>query len=79
MIEKFVEENIESDVKSFETIDDLHGRYLKFCEVNGLEALTKRTLNNRLSKLNVGVRHKRMRNYSLEYGRQGVRLLPCKY
>ncbi|KGR88704.1 primase-like DNA-binding domain-containing protein [Lysinibacillus odysseyi] len=79
MIEKFIEENIESDVKSFETIDDLYKRYLCFCEVNGLEALTKRMLNNRLSKLNVGVRHKRMRNYSLEYDRQGVKLLPCKY
>ena len=79
MIEKFIEENIERDVKSFEKKDDLYERYLSFCEFHQMAPLTKIKFGNRLRDANVGVRHHRMRNRQMEYGWQGVRLLPCKY
>lgn len=79
MIEKFAEENLERDVKSFIQESDLYSRYLKFCEVNKLKPLTKTQLGNRLNDLNKGIRHRRTRNWVKEVGRQGVKLLPCKY
>lgn len=79
MIEKFVEENIERDVKSFELRDVIYARYLKYCKFHGLEPLTRTRFGKQLDNLNLGVKHARMRNYIQETGRQGVRLLPCKY
>ena len=79
MIEKFIEENIERDVKNFELRADLYARYLKFCGFYNLEALTRARFGKQLDNVNLGVKHIRMRNYVQETGRQGVKLLPCKY
>ena len=79
MIKKYIRENIEREVKSFETINDLYKRYLKFCEFYKLEPLTRLKFGNQLKKFNVGVKHRRMKNYVSEAGRWGVKLLPCKY
>ena len=79
MIEKFIEENLEKDIKSFETIDDLYERYKKFCKYYEIEIITKQKFGIRLKNHNVGVKHKRMKNYHIDFGRWGVKLLPCKY
>ncbi|WP_369010348.1 primase-like DNA-binding domain-containing protein [Cytobacillus oceanisediminis] len=78
-MEKFIEENLERDIKSFEKNDDLYKRYLMYCQFYKLEPLTKRKFTNQLKNLNMGVKHHRMKNYVIEYGRWGVKLLPCKY
>ncbi|MGE6894448.1 primase-like DNA-binding domain-containing protein [Priestia flexa] len=79
MIEKFIQENIERDIKSFETNEDLYERYKKFCKFHQLEILSKQKFGIRLSKYNCGKKHRRMKNYVFENGRWGVKLLPCKY
>lgn len=79
MFEKFVEENLERDVKCFLQESDLFARYLAFCKFYDLKPLTKTQLGNQLNKLNAGIRHRRTRDYGREIGRQGVKLLPCKY
>jgi hypothetical protein len=79
MIEKFIEENLEKDIKNFETNDALYERYKKFCEFYRVENITKPKLTIQLRKYNVGVKHRRTKNYVIEDGRWGVKLLPCKY
>lgn len=79
MFEKFIEENLVKDIKGFEKNDDLYKRYLMHCKLYHLESCTKRKFTNQLKKMNIGIQHKRMKNYAIEYGRWGVRLLPCKY
>lgn len=79
MFEKFIEENLERDVKNFLQESDLYTRYLAFCEFYKFKPLTKTQLGNQLNNLNAGRRHRRMRNYMQEIGRQGVKLSPCKY
>lgn len=79
MFEKFIEENLERDVKCFLHESDLYARYLAFCEFHDLKPLTKTQLGNQLNNFNAGIRHKRTRNWVKEVGRQGVKLLPCKY
>lgn len=79
MIDKFIQENIARDIKSFETNDDLYERFKKFCKFYNLKAISKQKFGIRMTKANVGKKHKRMNNYVFEYGRWGVRLLPCKY
>lgn len=79
MIIKFIEENLEKDIKKFELRDDIYARYLRFCKYYGTQALTRTKFGKKLDDLNIGIRHKRMKNYVLETGRQGVKLLPCKY
>ncbi|EOV9525605.1 primase-like DNA-binding domain-containing protein [Bacillus cytotoxicus] len=79
MFEKFIEENIERDIKSFETNNMLYERYKKFCRFYQIEIMTKRKFSIYMRKHNIGVRHKRMKNYLIENGRWGVKLLPCKY
>ncbi|PEP99939.1 primase-like DNA-binding domain-containing protein [Bacillus toyonensis] len=79
MIQQFVEENIERDIKSFETKETLYARYLRFCEFHNVQPLTKIKFGKKLDGLNVGVKHTQMKNYMYENGRWGVKLLPCKY
>lgn len=79
MIEKFIQENLERDVTSFLDETDLYARYLRFCDFHKLEPLTKTKLGNQLNLFNAGIRHKKMKNYVMQFGRQGVKLLPCKY
>lgn len=78
-MEKFIEENLVKDIKNFEKNEDLYERYLKYCKFYSLKPLTKIKFNNQLKKFNMGVKHQRMKNYVIEYGRWGVKLLPCKY
>ncbi|WP_412733866.1 primase-like DNA-binding domain-containing protein [Heyndrickxia sporothermodurans] len=78
-MKKFIQENLERDIKSFEKNDDLYKRYLKYCKFYNLEPITKRSFTYQLKKHNIGIYHKRMKNYVIEYGRWGVKLLPCKY
>ncbi|MGE7545048.1 primase-like DNA-binding domain-containing protein [Sporosarcina newyorkensis] len=79
MIDKFINENLEKDLKSFELRDDIYVRYLAFCEHYKIQALTRTRFGKKLDEFNIGIRHKRMKNYVIETGRQGVRLLSCKY
>lgn len=79
MIEKFIQENIERDIKSFESNEALYERYKKFCKFYGFEIMTKQKFGIRMKNYSVGVKHKRMKNYIIEIGRWGVKLLPCKY
>lgn len=79
MFKNFIEENIERDIKSFETNADLYERYKMFCRFYNLEPTTILKFGNKLKKSNVGIKHKRMKNRITETGRWGVKLLPCKY
>lgn len=79
LFEKFIEENIERDIKSFETINNLYERYLIFCGFYQIEPVKINSFGRQLRKFNTGVKHKRMRNRVIESGRWGVKLLPCKY
>ena len=80
MLQKFIEENIERDINSFELTDDLYERYLKFCNFYNQESLTRLKFGNQLKKFNVGIYDKRKRKgREGKSGRWGVKLLPCKY
>ncbi|MFJ5713145.1 primase-like DNA-binding domain-containing protein [Neobacillus sp. NPDC093127] len=74
-LEKFIQENIERDIKSFEMSDDLYKRYLIFCQTYNLKPLGKKGFASRLSKERIGAWYKSKG----KYGRWGVKLLPCKY
>lgn len=79
MINKFIEENFQRNVKSFEKDSEIYARYLAFCKYHNVKPITKTMLSIQLKNLNAGVRHRRTRNWVKETGRQGVKLLPCKY
>lgn len=74
-MEKFIEENIEYDIKQFETTDDLYKRYLKFCRFYNFKAVSRRKFAFEIRIFNLGVKH----IYKGLPSRWGVRLLPCKY
>lgn len=74
LVKKFVEENIERDVRVFETNEDIYKSYKAFCRNKEIEPMTIVSLGHRLNFLNIGVKHKKMVNYKFLYGRQGVRL-----
>ncbi|PGZ46443.1 hypothetical protein COE56_24885 [Bacillus anthracis] len=74
-MEKFIEENIERNIKSYELTDDLYKRYLKYCKVYSLKPLSRRGFAFKLSNNRIGAYH-RSRN---KPARWGVKLLPCKY
>ncbi|MBG9831871.1 MULTISPECIES: primase-like DNA-binding domain-containing protein [Bacillus cereus group] len=74
-MKKFIEENTERDIKSFELTDDLYKCYLKYCETYDLESISRRSFSYQLSKERIGAYHK-FRN---KPARWGVKLLPCKY
>lgn len=79
MIEKFIEENLERDVKSFVTNDELYSRYLLFCKVNKISPITKTKLTNQLKVRGQGIRNvKSIKgvNYTV---RHGLRLKQCPY
>ncbi|MGW2600820.1 primase-like DNA-binding domain-containing protein [Streptomyces klenkii] len=80
LLGKFIAENIERDINSFELTDDLYKRYLKYCSFYKIESLTRLKFGNQLKKFNVGIYDKRRRKVREgKVGRWGVRLLPCKY
>ncbi|UAT29536.1 hypothetical protein K7T73_13095 [Bacillus badius] len=80
MIEKFIEENIERDISSYETVENLYKRYLSFCEFYSLDPLTQTKFHNRIKYFAVGVTDTRKRKgRENKVGRWGVKLLPCKY
>ena len=79
MIEKFVEENLERDIKNHETLQELYSRYLLFCKHYEIEFLTIIKFSNLLRNNRIGVKHKKTINGKEVTGRQGIRLLPCKY
>ncbi|MFP7447171.1 hypothetical protein SFC50_26100 [Bacillus infantis] len=79
-MEKFIEENIERDINSFELTDDLYKRYLTFCGFYKMTPLTRLKFGNQLKKFNVGIYDKRKRKgREGKSGRWGVKLLSCKY
>lgn len=79
MIEMFIAENLEKDIQAFESLDHLYKRYKEFCKFHKLEVLSKRTFSFRLNNVCYGTRHTKTVNYKPIRGRQGMRLLPCKY
>ena len=54
MIEKFIADTFERDVKSFITSKDLHKMYVKYAKENGLEELTQWQLTKRLNDKLIG-------------------------
>ncbi|QTR81151.1 hypothetical protein JC777_00245 (plasmid) [Bacillus cytotoxicus] len=74
-MERFVEENIKRDIKSFELSDDLYNRYLKYCNKYNLNPISRNSFGHQLSLKRVGVRYKSKNKPA----RWGVKLLPCKY
>jgi hypothetical protein len=75
MIEKFIKENIERDIKHFETTDDLYERYLNFSRFNNFDPVSRVKFAHAIRKIGVGVRH----SFRGKAARWGVKLLPCKY
>lgn len=75
MIEKFVEENIERDIKHFEFTEELYKRYLRFCQIYNVKPLARKGFSAKLSKERIGALHKSKNKPA----RWGVKLLPCKY
>ena len=74
IVEEFVSEHIERDVKSFATNDEIYSVYKNFCKHKNYKNLTKTALMNRLKYLNIGVSHRKTKNYVRYDGRQGVKL-----
>jgi len=75
MIEKFVKDTFDRDVKSFITAKDLHKIYLKYAKENGLEELTQRQLSMRLNDKRIGaVMKKRVNGVSNVTVRYGLRV-----
>lgn len=74
-MKKFVEENIERDIKNFELSADLYNQYLIYCKTYNLKPVSRKCFGFRLSKERIGVYH-RSKN---KPARWGVKLLPCKY
>ncbi|PKR82586.1 hypothetical protein [Heyndrickxia camelliae] len=80
MIEKFIAENIQRDITSYETVDDLYQRYLLFCRFYEIKSLTKTKFHNQIKYFAVGATDKRRRKgRESKVCRWGVKLLPCKY
>lgn len=74
-MEKFVEENIERDIKNFELTDDLYNRYLIYCENYNLKPLSRRGFAFKLGNEKIGAKYRAQNKPA----RWGVKLLPCKY
>jgi len=71
MIEKFITDTFERDVKSFITAKELHKMYLEYAKKNGLEELTQNQLTRRLNNKRIGAaRYKWIngKSVSLRYG-----------
>ena len=80
MIETYIQENIKSEIDSFESVRDLYARYLVFCKFHNTPHLTRVKFHNQLKKFNVGVTDERRRKNRMNTTyRWGVKLLPCKY
>lgn len=62
MIEKFVNDMFERDVKSFITSKDLHEIYLKYAKENGLEEISQSALTKRLNNKRIGATMKKRVN-----------------
>lgn len=75
MFEKFIEENIERDIKSLELLENLYKRYLIYCKAHNLKPIGRNGFTYRFTKNRIGVLH----NSKGKSARWGVRLLPCKY
>jgi hypothetical protein len=75
LLEKFIEENLNKDIKSFETTDCLYERYQLYCKFHNLIPITRRKFAFEIRKCNIGARH----SFQGKPARWGVRLLPCKY
>lgn len=73
-VEYFIRKNIEKDVKSFESNENIYFAYLEFCETHNFTPVSKTKLGRELNLLNIGISHKPMRNRVYIRGRQGVRL-----
>ncbi|CAG9620853.1 hypothetical protein BACCIP111883_01624 [Sutcliffiella rhizosphaerae] len=80
MIEKYIEENIKRDIKSYETVDCLYKRYLLFCKFYNSLPLTKTKFHNQMKYFCISVTDTRKRKgRENKVSRWGVKLLPCKY
>ena len=75
MFAKFIEENIERDIKSFETTDVLYERYLDFCSSKNMQPMQRRAFAFELRNSYVGAKY----SHKGKAARWGVKLLPCKY
>lgn len=73
MVERFVSEKLERDVKSFLTTDEMYSAYSAFCGENDQEPLTKIKFNNRLKHQGICIKHKKMVNRIILSGWQGAR------
>lgn len=79
MFSRFYEENIERDVKSFVSKNEIYSHYLKYCEFYNLKPLSKNSLTFYLNNLRTSVSHRKQLKGEIVFGRQGVRLKPCQY
>lgn len=74
MIEKFIEENFERDVKSFISAKQIHRSYLKFAIKNDLEKISQSALTKRLNTKMIGAARNKTVNGELIPVRYGLRL-----
>lgn len=79
MIEKFIKENLERDVKSFVTNDELYSRYLLFCKANEIAPITKIKLTNQLKVRGQGIKNVKSIKGVKYTVRHGLRLKSCPY
>lgn len=75
MFKKFLEENVERNIKHFELLEDLYSRYLNFCKVNKSKPIGRNAFTYQFTKQRIGAFH----TSKGKSARWGVRLLPCKY
>lgn len=74
MIEKFIEENFERDVKSFVSARQIHNSYLKFAVENNLEEISQSALTKRLNTKMIGAARNKTIDGELLPVRYGLRL-----
>ena len=74
MIENFILEAIERDVKSFVKVSDLYNHYKEYCESVNKTPLTQREFSFRFRKTGIAIKHRKIINRKSTHGWQGVKL-----
>ena len=75
MLEKFINENIERNINSFEMTDDLYKRYSEFCKHHNYQIVNRRSFGIKIVSARVGGFYRKNKRPA----RWGVKLKPCKY
>ena len=74
MLEKFIDDMFERDVKSFIDSKDLHKIYLKYAKENGLEEISQSALTKRLNDKRIGEKKKKRVNGKYVGVRYGLKV-----